>query len=251
MTDQTDNTKRCKSCKVWLDRTLFGRLTASKDGIRPTCKACEAARKKVLEAQSGLMPPKRNETQKRCPTCELWVDYALYGRNKASFDGYSSYCKPCTLTRDRARYYDATDEQKLVRAVRSNAWSKKNPEKARAACLAHYYRNVEKYYAQGAKWRAANPDKVTAYCRTSHARRKLVVGTFTEADAAEIFKLQNGKCAYCRKKLKPGHHADHIMPISLGGSNERQNIQLTCPRCNLSKRAKHPLAYARSLGRLL
>jgi 5-methylcytosine-specific restriction endonuclease McrA len=52
-------------------------------------------------------------------------------------------------------------------------------------------------------------------------------------------------------KLGKDYHADHIVPVKLGGASIRQNLQITCARCNLSKNARDPLAYARSLGLLL
>ena len=48
------------------------------------------------------------------------------------------------------------------------------------------------------------------------------------------------KCPACRKKRSPlpvAYHVDHDMPIARGGSNDPENLVLTCPRCNQSKQA--------------
>lgn len=94
-------------------------------------------------------------------------------------------------------------------------------------------------------WKAANPDKVRADRRgrggKSNVRRRAV-----------LMKVQKGRCGYCRTKLEPGKiHIDHVMPRALGGSNRRSNLQLLCEACNLSKGAKHPVAFAQSIGRLI
>ena len=41
------------------------------------------------------------------------------------------------------------------------------------------------------------------------------------------------------------------MPLALGGKHEDENLQLLCATCNLSKGAKHPIAFMQSKGRLL
>lgn len=47
-----------------------------------------------------------------------------------------------------------------------------------------------------------------------------------------LFKYNN-KCAKCGsdKNLQ----IDHIVPITLGGTNEVYNLQILCKRCNVSK----------------
>jgi hypothetical protein len=49
----------------------------------------------------------------------------------------------------------------------------------------------------------------------------------------EVWRRDSGKCARCgsRKNLE----YDHIVPLSMGGSNTARNIELLCERCNRSK----------------
>lgn len=88
------------------------------------------------------------------------------------------------------------------------------------------------------------PEKAVA----AEARRRALAvsagGSFTAADIAVIWKLQKGRCASCRVRLRKGRfHCDHIMPLFRGGSNDRRNIQLTCEPCNLSKGARDPIEH--------
>lgn len=81
--------------------------------------------------------------------------------------------------------------------------------------------------------------------------KKRVGGKHTAADIKRLFRLQRGKCACCRVSIADGYHVDHIQPLVLGGSNDKANLQLLCPTCNLRKGAKPPERWAAENGRLL
>jgi 5-methylcytosine-specific restriction endonuclease McrA len=104
--------------------------------------------------------------------------------------------------------------------------------------------------ARSAAWKKANPDQANTQNRNRRALRAAAKGTHDESDIQALFKLQNGRCAYCGKRIKT-YHVDHILPLSKGGTNEPRNLQLTCGKCNLTKGARHPLDHARLIGRLL
>ena len=58
-----------------------------------------------------------------------------------------------------------------------------------------------------------------------------------------IYERDNWRCQLCRKKVDPSlpgglplaHSLDHIIPRSLGGSNEPSNLQLAHHECNWRK----------------
>jgi hypothetical protein len=83
--------------------------------------------------------------------------------------------------------------------------------------------------------------------RTKFPNRKGIAPSVIQA----IGEAQRWRCAICRADISKGHEKDHITPLSRGGKHEARNIQLTCRPCNLDKRAKDPIAYMQSLGRLL
>jgi 5-methylcytosine-specific restriction endonuclease McrA len=54
-----------------------------------------------------------------------------------------------------------------------------------------------------------------------------------------LMEIQNNSCAYCRASLQGmEYHVDHILPVSVGGTNNVYNLALTCKRCNLLAGAK-------------
>lgn len=93
-------------------------------------------------------------------------------------------------------------------------------------------------------WRQKNREKKNAANRARKTARRVTL-------VRDLTKLQRGKCAYCRVRLGDEYHVDHVMPLKRGGPDRRSNLQLTCVACNLSKNAKHPVDFARSIGRLI
>ena len=63
-----------------------------------------------------------------------------------------------------------------------------------------------------------------------------------------LFAAQGGKCVYCRCDLDDTAHVDHRMPLSLGGTNTDDNVQLLCAWCNNSKHNTHPDVYEARIG---
>lgn len=120
--------------------------------------------------------------------------------------------------------------------ARSAARAKLFPEENRARARAHY---------------AKNPAKYAAYSRNRKARLKNAEGRHTADDIKSLFERQKGRCVNCCASIRGSFHVDHIMPLIRGGSNGPKNIQLLCPPCNLSKKAKDPIDWAHQNGRLL
>lgn len=57
----------------------------------------------------------------------------------------------------------------------------------------------------------------------------------SERNRERIFRLTNGRCAYCGKVLDFNKfHIDHVLAKSVGGK-DKFNMLPSCPICNLSK----------------
>jgi 5-methylcytosine-specific restriction enzyme A len=59
-------------------------------------------------------------------------------------------------------------------------------------------------------------------------------------DRNHIFEPDGGKCRHCTGQLLYSEfwHIDHLVPLSKGGSNDIDNLALSCVRCNLEKSDK-------------
>ena len=53
-----------------------------------------------------------------------------------------------------------------------------------------------------------------------------------------LWQSQGSRCIYCGVRVRLAHYQsqiDHVVPVVRGGSNEENNLQLTCPQCNGKK----------------
>ena len=123
-------------------------------------------------------------------------------------------------------------------------------------CIREYFaKNSKAMYDKTTGWVSKNPGKRRETLRKSGAKRRSqklgAGGEYSSEEIAELLARQKRKCANCKKSIAKKFHADHIMPLALGGWNGIRNIQLLCPPCNLKKWAKHPIDWAQENGRLL
>jgi len=60
----------------------------------------------------------------------------------------------------------------------------------------------------------------------------------------------NPHCAYCNKELKDySCTLDHVIPLSVGGLDTRENLVLSCHNCNAAKNARTPIEWASDILR--
>jgi 5-methylcytosine-specific restriction endonuclease McrA len=95
-------------------------------------------------------------------------------------------------------------------------------------------------YKRVIRWRAKNKTRWVVQRRAYKARKRGADGSYTADDIRILQKQQKHKCANkkCAKDIRRKFHIDHKHPLVKGGSNWRSNLQLLCPKCNLSKGSK-------------
>ena len=73
-----------------------------------------------------------------------------------------------------------------------------------------------------------------------HTRKRSAPGRHTAADLVRLCAQQGGRCAapHCGASLTVSCTIDHKLPLSRGGSNYPDNLQLLCKSCNDSKSAR-------------
>lgn len=69
-----------------------------------------------------------------------------------------------------------------------------------------------------------------------HEKRK----HFTAQQRAEIFALRMGRCHRCKRKLGPADKwiLEHLIALENGGTNDFDNLDVTCSWCEPQKTAE-------------
>lgn len=176
-------------------------------------------------------------------------DYKEKNREKINKKWRESYKEnPIAHKSKNLEYYYKNKE--LI-SQKSKSYYEKNKEQCRENAIEWYNKNKETSLKRIAKWQKNNSEKVKIFKANNRAKREKVEGKFTKEDIEQILKLQKNKCAYCKCNVSKTRHIDHIMPLSKGGTNWRNNLQILCPKCNLTKNAKDPIKFAQEIGKLL
>lgn len=121
-------------------------------------------------------------------------------------------------------------------------YSKKYYQEHKEHIKKYHQENKEIYlfnfrkYDKTEKGKAANQRRHTK----RQARERNIINTLTAQEWADILEAHNYRCAYCDVEFEVENmpHRDHIIPISKGGDNIKENVMPACKSCNSRKRDK-------------
>ncbi len=241
--------KQCSTCPNSYPATpeFFDRDRQKKDGLSPKCKPCRKAHhaahvdEQYLEYHRQYYQEHKEE---------------LSQKKKANYD------------KEKRRHYNSAHRAQNAERMRQYRQTPKNKayreEYGPRHYQAHRIERIEKrrqYYelhkdeinARRRQYRKEHPEIVSGIDRAHKHKRKAqkraVGGSYTAQQIQEQLKRQKSRCYYCKAKLETWH-ADHIVPLARGGSNDISNIVIACPACNMHKHDKPPHEWLDG-GRLL
>jgi 5-methylcytosine-specific restriction endonuclease McrA len=135
-------------------------------------------------------------------------------------------------------YRENVETQRL----RTREWIKGHPELHRAGNKRWTAKHPEQSKQIRQKCVEANPEKYHQHKTNADIRRRARIkpaGTYTLAEWKALKDAYGNRCANpeCGNPTAP-LTVDHVVPLSVGGSNLISNLQPLCWKCNNAKRTK-------------
>lgn len=155
-------------------------------------------------------------------------------------------CKVCQRIRNRELYqanrekrlakrraYYLANRERCIEAMR--VYDQEHREEKLARLKAYREAHREEAAARTRAWMKANPEKARAYKQRRRARKMAVPNE--PIDPQRVYFRDHGLCGICGLKVQADDwHLDHIIPLSKGGPHVYDNVQVSHPFCNMSKR---------------
>lgn len=166
-------------------------------------------------------------------------------RDKIKDAGREAYYAKHEFSKEKARKFYERHSDTIKSKNKEKYWA--DPEESRLKARTRYNKTPDIFHMYSKKWKKENPAQSIIDKNKRRAKKLSNGGTFTKEDIQNIYEWQKGQCYWCKKVVGKNYHIDHIWPISKGGSNNPENLCISCPSCNHRKHNKTPMEFA---GRL-
>ncbi len=222
-------TKKCSTCHETKEVSEFHTRSDSNDRLRGQCYPCQ----RKVNAQWR----ERNPDKVRGANCRkrerLNGSRELRDAQRARSREWHNRAREnpehvaCEQERKRQRRLDP--EFRDREREKDRAYARRRREDSK-------YREYMRVYLRG--WRKRNIAKCIGY-RSKRYRR---AGTHSTAlERVEIYERDGGRCHLCKRSVsKKRFELDHLIPVSMGGRNERNNLALAHVRCNRTRHVRGP-----------
>jgi 5-methylcytosine-specific restriction endonuclease McrA len=158
---------------------------------------------------------------------------------------------------EKNKDYELIYRKENAEMIRQNSakWAKENPEKHSDNARLWRVKNIDRADENRRKWRRENPERMTLLSKrwreNNPEKQRTIMFNRNSASRGvrlavkhglleKMMNFQSSKCAYCQVNISDEFHVDHLIPVSKGGGNSPENLQLLCPSCNLRKSAMMP-----------
>jgi 5-methylcytosine-specific restriction endonuclease McrA len=201
------SSKVCKDCRVEKDLSEFYKHPGMADGHLNKCKLCVSAR------------VRKNRR-------ERLEQYAQYEKARANLPH---------RVEARRKYYEEHKEQI---SEYKKIWMANNKESVDASKRNYYELNRDEVIARSKKWGEDNPENVRQAkannSRKRRAARHASRGNITAEEFEALCDAYGNRCLACGD-TEAVLEADHVVPLTRGGTDNISNIQPLWASCNRKK----------------
>jgi 5-methylcytosine-specific restriction endonuclease McrA len=99
-----------------------------------------------------------------------------------------------------------------------------------------YAKNKDKMREYQRKYEHAHPEVRRKIVHKYRTKKTLAGGSYTVAEWDNLCRAHEYKCVCCGQQKSL--HPDHVVPVSMGGTSNIDNIQPLCTSCNTRKKDK-------------
>lgn len=181
---------------------------------RRVCRTCKNIEKAAWRRRMAKTRQHVEVSEKRCQRCREVLPISAFGVARREVDGLQGHCNAC-----RKAYREANKGRILARVLQ---WQRDNTDKVLARGKRYYHKHIEASRLRG---------RINVNRRRT--RKAMAGGDFSKAEWQALCEKYQYRCLACGQP-KP-LAADHVVPISLGGTSHIENIQPLCQSCNSRK----------------
>lgn len=198
-----------------------------------TCRGCG------VEKDLGEFYAAARNSDGRMGKCKSCVKRSVRGNRRDRVEQYAEYERSRSNLPHRVEARgEYQREHKEGLAEYKKRWAEKNEERVAAYKRNHYKLNREEVISRSKRWAEDNPRKVAAAKANNRRKRRAVKhasdGHFTTKEFEELCDKYGKKCLRCGR-AEIVLEADHVVPLTKGGSDDISNIQPLCGPCSRSK----------------
>jgi 5-methylcytosine-specific restriction endonuclease McrA len=227
-------TRRCRTCQVLKSLDDFY-IKHKNTGCRYTqCKICFTA-----ESNSRLKSAYESDPEKFRERSRQWREA---NPEKAKETQRKSNKKHAARVRATENAYRAANPEKI--REKKKRYKARHKDVVNAGHARYREANHERLRERHKQWRDSHIERLHEIASAANHRRRTRLagsgGSHTPEEWKELKEFYKYTCLMCGR-IEPEINLtkDHVIPISLGGTNEILNLQPLCKSCNSRKHARH------------
>lgn len=228
--DKEKTIKTCSLCLRKLKKSEFNKNKRTKDKLSFWCRPCRKNKDKEYYLKNQNERKIKDKSYRQQNKNKIKIRNQKYYQNHKDDDNFKQKTK---LYR---KYNNRKPDTKKKKSEYYQNTKERDKEKRLINDRNYYNRNKNKVIQKVLNWQKRNPDKKRATDHNYRSRLYANGGKIKSDIVSEVLQSNNGFCQYCNKNK--ANSVDHIIPLSKGGTNNRDNLAPACSSCNSSKKDK-------------